>query len=77
MLHDFYVPDMRVKQDVVPGRYTEVWFTPTVLGAAPLHLRRVLRQGPLGHDGETTVDSEAEYKKWLETGGDEWKNYRA
>ena len=32
VLHDFFVPDMRVKHDIVPGRYTEVWFTPTVLG---------------------------------------------
>ena len=32
VLHDFFVPDMRVKHDIVPGRYTEIWFTPTVLG---------------------------------------------
>ena len=31
-MHDFFVPDMRVKHDIIPGRYTEVWFTPTVLG---------------------------------------------
>ena len=32
VLHDFFVPDMRVKHDIVPGRYTEIWFTPTVIG---------------------------------------------
>ena len=32
VIHDFFVPDMRVKHDIIPGRYTEVWFTPTVLG---------------------------------------------
>ncbi|MEI9814202.1 MAG: cytochrome c oxidase subunit II [Acidobacteriota bacterium] len=32
VLHDFFVPDMRVKMDVVPGRFTQVWFTPNVLG---------------------------------------------
>ena len=26
VIHSFYVPDFRVKQDVVPGRYTTVWF---------------------------------------------------
>ncbi|HZS37040.1 MAG TPA: cytochrome c oxidase subunit II [Polyangia bacterium] len=27
VIHSFYVPDFRVKQDVIPGRYTTVWFT--------------------------------------------------
>jgi cytochrome c oxidase subunit 2 len=26
VIHSFYVPDFRIKQDVVPGRYTEAWF---------------------------------------------------
>src|SRR5262249_27131602 len=26
VMHSFYVPDFRVKQDVIPGRYTTVWF---------------------------------------------------
>jgi cytochrome c oxidase subunit 2 len=32
VLHDFFVPDVRVKHDIIPGRYTEIWFTPTVIG---------------------------------------------
>ena len=28
VLHDFYVPDMRIKRDIVPGRYTQEWFRP-------------------------------------------------
>lgn len=32
VLHAFYVPSMRVKRDVVPGRYQSVWFTPTTIG---------------------------------------------
>ncbi len=27
VIHSFFVPDFRVKQDVLPGRYTETWFT--------------------------------------------------
>lgn len=30
VLHSFYVPAFRVKQDIVPGRYTHVWFTPLI-----------------------------------------------
>ncbi|MGE0431024.1 MAG: cytochrome c oxidase subunit II [Planctomycetota bacterium] len=31
VLHAFYVPAFRTKQDVVPGRYTRLWFKPTKL----------------------------------------------
>lgn len=32
VLHSFFVPDFRIKKDVVPGLYTEVWFEATVAG---------------------------------------------
>ena len=32
VIHSFFVPAFRIKQDVVPGRYTTIWFTPTKLG---------------------------------------------
>jgi len=32
VLHSFFVPNFRVKQDVVPGMYTSVWFQPTITG---------------------------------------------
>ncbi|MGK0349824.1 MAG: cytochrome c oxidase subunit 2 [Planctomycetota bacterium] len=32
VLHAFYAPSMRVKRDIVPGRYSSVWFTPTKMG---------------------------------------------
>jgi cytochrome c oxidase subunit 2 len=32
VIHDFFVPAFRTKQDIVPGRYTTEWFTPTKLG---------------------------------------------
>lgn len=28
VVHSFFLPNFRVKQDAVPGRWTEVWFTP-------------------------------------------------
>lgn len=33
VLHSFYVPSMRIKQDVVPGRYTTLWFQAEKTGA--------------------------------------------
>jgi cytochrome c oxidase subunit II len=32
VLHAFYIPSMRVKRDVVPGRFQSVWFEPTETG---------------------------------------------
>ena len=32
VLHAFFLPAMRVKRDIVPGRFQSVWFTPTELG---------------------------------------------
>ena len=32
VIHSFFVPAFRIKQDVVPGRYSTIWFTPTKPG---------------------------------------------
>src|SRR5579885_2148643 len=32
VIHSFYIPAFRTKQDVVPGRYSTTWFTPTKPG---------------------------------------------
>ena len=32
VIHSFFVPDFRIKQDVLPGRYTETWFEATKTG---------------------------------------------
>ena len=40
VIHSFFVPDFRIKQDVIPGRYTETWFEalPGLLLAVLRHL---------------------------------------
>jgi len=32
VLHSFFVPAFRIKQDIVPGRYTHIWVLPTKTG---------------------------------------------
>jgi len=44
VIHSFYVPAFRVKQDVLPDRYTELWFKATEPRRFPAVLQRVLRQ---------------------------------
>lgn len=36
VLHSFFVPQFRVKQDILPGIYTQLWFTPTKVGTFDL-----------------------------------------
>lgn len=36
VIHSFFVPDFRVKQDVLPGYYSQLWFTPTKIGTFDL-----------------------------------------
>ena len=50
VIHDFFVPAFRVKADVLPGRYTTIWFQADQAGPLSPLLRRVLRHAPLGHD---------------------------
>jgi cytochrome c oxidase subunit II len=77
VIHDFYVPEMRVKMDVIPNRYTELWFTPTSEGLHRLTCAEYCGKGHSDMLGKIYVDSEAKYKKWVEEGGDEWKTMSA
>ena len=50
VIHSFFVPAFRTKQDVVPGRYSTTWFTAHQAGQVSPVLRRVLRHQPFRHD---------------------------
>jgi cytochrome c oxidase subunit II len=76
VIHDFFVPDMRVKHDIIPGRYTEVWFTPTVLGKHRFTCAEYCGKGHSDMHGDLSVDNDADYAKFLETGGTEWEQYK-
>ena len=69
VLHDFFVPSMRVKHDVLPNRYTQEWFTPTVPGLHRVACAEYCGKGHSDMAAKIYVDNEADYQKWLETGG--------
>lgn len=75
VLHSFFVPDMRVKMDVVPGRYTMVWFTPTVLGQHTFTCAEYCGKAHSDMKGMLTVESEEDFRKFVATGGTEWEDY--
>ena len=68
VIHSFFVPDFRTKQDVVPGRYSTTWFKPTKTGQVPPLLRRILRHQPLPHDRLDLRHGAAGYQEWLSGG---------
>lgn len=69
VIHDFFVPDMRVKHDILPNRYTEIWFTPTVAGKHHAECAEYCGKGHSDMAATIYVDSPKDYDKWLETGG--------
>ena len=69
-IHSFYVPAFRVKQDVVPGRYTGLWFTPTQLGEFRLFCAEYCGAQHSRMLGRIVVMRPAEFAQWLASGVD-------
>ncbi len=74
VIHSFYVPTFRIKQDVVPNTYTQLWFNATEPGLHRLLCAEYCGQSHSDMGGRIFVDDEKKYNEWLETGGDEGKN---
>ena len=70
VIHNFYVPDFRVKMDVVPGRYNTLWFRPTKVGRYRLYCSQYCGTNHAEMTGWVTVMDPADYAAWLadETG---------
>lgn len=66
VIHSFFIPHARVKQDVVPGRRTAVWFTPTKPGKFEIPCAELCGTGHSGMNGELVVHTPESYQKWLE-----------
>lgn len=65
VIHSFYVPSFRIKQDVVPGRYTTLWFTATKLGDFHVFCTEYCGTSHSGMLTKLKVVTQAEYDKWL------------
>jgi cytochrome c oxidase subunit 2 len=64
VIHSFFVPVFRVKQDVVPGRYTSMWFEPTKPGRYHLFCAEYCGTDHSRMRGEVVVQSPEEYAAW-------------
>ncbi len=65
VIHSFFVPNMRLKQDAVPGRTIEVWFEVTEPGQYEIPCAELCGFGHSGMKGNLTVQSQEDYDKWL------------
>jgi len=70
VIHSFYIPAFRVKQDVVPGRYTTEWFKPTRLGTYHLFCAEFCGTAHSQMIGRVVVMEPADYASWLSGGGE-------
>ena len=65
VIHSFFIPAFRVHMDVLPGRYTSVWFTPTRAGQYHLFCSQYCGTNHAGMVGTVTVMEPADYERWL------------
>jgi cytochrome c oxidase subunit II len=66
VFHSYSLPEFRVKREVIPGRYTTVWFEATTPGSYHLFCTQYCGTDHSRMVGEVTVMSPADYKKWTE-----------
>jgi len=71
VIHSFFLPAFRIKQDVLPGRYTTMWFHPIKSGTFHLFCAEYCGTQHSGMIGQIVVMEPADYEKWLSGGGAE------
>lgn len=65
VIHSFFVPAFRVKQDVVPGRYTTTWFEATKVGTYELFCAQYCGTDHARMTGHIIVVEPSAYDAWL------------
>jgi cytochrome c oxidase subunit 2 len=68
VIHSFFVPAFRMKQDVLPGRYTVAWFRATKPGTYHLFCAEYCGTQHSGMIGAIVVQEPAQYEAWMSGG---------
>ena len=66
VIHSFYVPEFRVRQDVVPGMEIKAWFEATVPGTYELGCSQLCGLGHYKMRAQVTVHTQADFDSWLQ-----------
>ena len=65
VIHSFFIPAFRVKQDVLPGRYVTMWFQPTRAGEYHLFCAEYCGTSHSGMIGRVVAMEPDDFQKWL------------
>lgn len=65
MVHAFWVPEFRIKKDVMPDRVTETFITGTAVGTYPIVCAELCGAGHAIMRSQVVVQGDAEFKNWM------------
>jgi cytochrome c oxidase subunit II len=68
VIHSFFLPSFRIKEDVLPGRYTTQWFTPKKVGTFPIFCAQYCGTNHALMIGQVVVLDPADFAAWLRIG---------
>ena len=71
VIHSFYVPEFRIKRDVIPGSYTTIWFEATEAKDVLLECAEYCGKGHSEMLGTVSVMEEPKFKEWIDNGGED------
>ncbi|MGF1542368.1 MAG: cytochrome c oxidase subunit II [Pleurocapsa sp.] len=66
VIHAFWLPEFRIKQDAIPGRDSTLVFTPTKVGKYPVICAELCGAYHGGMKTQLYVETEAEYEEWIQ-----------
>jgi cytochrome c oxidase subunit 2 len=65
VIHSFWVPEFRIKQDIVPGRTTEYRITPTLIGSYKVRCAELCGASHAYMQGDIQVVTQADFETWM------------
>ena len=68
VIHSYYIPAFRTKQDVIPGRYSSMWFEPTKVGTYHLFCAEFCGTLHSAMIGKVVVMEPSDFEDWLQSG---------
>ena len=68
VIHSLSIPAFRIKQDVVPGRFTTEWFRPTRIGTYDFYCTEYCGADHSKMRGKVYVMNATDYEQWLARG---------
>jgi cytochrome c oxidase subunit 2 len=67
VIHSFFLPNFRIKQDVIPGRYSTLWFNATEVGEFPVFCAEYCGDSHSNMLAVLKVMPQEEYVAWVDT----------